>query len=189
MAIGGGRLFGSFGSDSSRELGGPFNGSFGRGSLALELMIGGTPAPGLVIGGGLFIDAALGQPHASDLRINGRGADTLVLENAGIGLIGPFVDYYFDPKLGWHAQGSLGIAWMTLGRGTQGGIVATDDKAMGGLGFMIGGGYEWWIADQWSMGALLRLVFVSTESNKDDAERWSGKGLAFPEIMFTATYH
>jgi hypothetical protein len=188
LGIGGGRLGGSFGSNDSSELGGAFDGSFGRGSLSFELNVGGTPAPGLVIGGGLWADAALGQPRSTDIRVNGRGAAPLVLDHASIALLGPFVDYYFDQKLGWHLEGALGIASMALGRGTRSSTV-TGDKTMGGLGFMIGGGYEWWIADQWSLGGILRFLYVSTESNHDDAEVWSAKGYAFPEIMFGATYH
>jgi len=113
----------------------------------------------------------------------------LVFDRASVALLGPFVDYYFDAKLGWHAQGSLGIATMTIGKGSQDQTPTTGDKTMGGLGFMLGGGYEWWIAEQWSMGGLLRFVFVSVESSHDDREVWSAKGFAFPEILFGATYH
>ncbi len=189
LGLGGGRLGGSVGSNSSSELKGAFDGSFGRGSLSFELNIGGTPAPGLVIGGGLWIDSAIGQPESTDLRVNGKSAPSLAFDRANIALLGPFVDYYFDPKLGWHLEGALGIASMAVGRGTRGSDVVTQDKTMGGLGFMLGGGYEWWIADQWSLGALLRFLYVSTESNHSDAEVWVGKGYAFPEIMFGATYH
>lgn len=189
LGLGGGALGGSFGSDSSSELHGAFDGSFMHGSLSFELNIGGTPAPGLVIGGGVWLDFAIGQPQSTDIRVNGKPAPALVLDHAEIGLLGPFVDYYFDPKQGFHVEGALGIAWMNLGKGTRGGAVTSDEKAMGGLGFMLGGGYEWWIAEQWSLGALLRFLYVSTESNRDDSEVWMGKGYAFPEILFGATYH
>ena len=189
LGLGGGRLGGSVGSNSSSELRGAFDGSFGRGSLAFELAIGGTPAPGLVIGGGIWADSALGQPNSTDIRVNGKAASALTFDRASIGLLGPFVDYYFDPKQGFHLEGALGIASMNLGKGSRGSSVVSDTKTMGGLGFMLGGGYEWWIAEQWSLGAILRFLYVSTESNHNDAEVWMGKGYAFPEILFGATYH
>jgi hypothetical protein len=32
-------------------------------------------------------------------------------------------------------------------------------------------------------------MYASVETNQDDNERWSYKALAFPELLFTATYH
>jgi len=78
---------------------------------------------------------------------------------------------------------------MAIGKGSQSQGTVTGEKTMGGLGFMLGGGYEWWIAEQWSMGALLRFVYVSVESSHDDKEVWMAKGFAVPELLFGATYH
>ena len=189
LGLGGGRLGVNFGSNRSHDLGGSVEGGFGEGSVAFELALGGTPAPGLVIGGGLYVDFTPGQPETSTLKVNGKSASPLVFDRASIALLGPFADYYFDPKLGWHAQGALGIASMGLGKGSQADKPATGSKGMGGLGFMIGGGYEWWIAEQWSMGVLLRFTYVAVESDHGDAEVWMAKGFAIPEIMFGTTYH
>jgi hypothetical protein len=189
LALGGGRLGVNFGSNRSHELAGTIQGGFGQGAVAFEFAVGGTPAPGLVVGGGIFTDLALGQPEVQNLKVNDRNARPLVFDRASSLLVGPFIDYYFDTKLGWHAQGALGIATMTIGKGSQDQSPATGERTMAGLGFMVGGGYEWWIAEQWSMGALLRFVYMSVESDNDDREVWSAKGFAVPEILLGATYH
>lgn len=189
LGLGGSRFGTSFASNFNRELRGSVEGSFDQGGIAVEIAIGGTPAPGLVIGGALYLDGAIGQPSSTDVKIDGVRAGSLTFDRASLALFGPFVDYYIDPKLGFHLQGSLGLAWMAFGRATHAGSPATQDRSTGGLGFMLGGGYEWWIADQWSLGALLRFVYVSTESNDNEPERWRAKGFAVPEIMFGATYH
>jgi len=36
---------------------------------------------------------------------------------------------------------------------------------------------------------LLRFVYVATESNDDEPERWRARGYAVPELLFGATYH
>jgi len=136
-----------------------------------------------------YSDLTAGQPETTTLKVNGRDTRSLLFDRASIAILGPFVDYYIDPKLGWHAQGAFGIATMAVGKGSQSQGTVTGEKTMGGLGFMLGGGYEWWIAEQWSMGALLRFVYVSVESSHDDREVWMAKGFAVPEILFGATYH
>jgi hypothetical protein len=60
---------------------------------------------------------------------------------------------------------------------------------MGGLGFMLGGGYEWFIAEQWSLGGVVRMTYGAVETDRSDSERWSYSALAIPEVLFTATYH
>jgi len=197
LGLGGSRFGTSFASNYNRELRGAVEGSFDQGGVAFEVAIGGTPAPGLVIGGALYVDGAIGQPASTDLKVEGVRGGSLTFDRASLALFGPFVDYYIDPKLGLHLQGSLGLAWMAFGTAgyspagppVSSRSVTTEAKSSGGLGFMLGGGYEWWIADQWSLGALLRFVYVSTESNDNEPQRWRAKGFAVPEILFGATYH
>jgi hypothetical protein len=193
LALGLGRLGASFTSDHSNDLGGSVDGSLAHGAVTFELGVGGTPAPGLVIGGALYVSGA-GDVTTHDLTVNGSRASDEHLDNVGVALLGPFVDYYIDAKLGWHVQGALGLASVNVTEGTrtEGPLVGeqiTRKHDTGGLGFMVGGGYEWWIAKQWSMGALLRLMYASTETNKDAPERWSYKALSFPELLFSVTYH
>jgi hypothetical protein len=188
MGLGIGRLGAAFKSGDSKDLGGSVEGSAAGLAGAFELAVGGTPAPGLVIGGGLFASGS-GSPTLTELRVNGADAAKFKQDRLSLGLIGPFIDYYFDERSGFHLEGALGIAYMTAGEGTQDGRRVTPQRDLGGLGFMLGGGYEWWVADQWSIGGTLRMIYGATETNRSDDERWTYAGLALPEILFVATYH
>src|SRR5436305_284492 len=86
-----------------------------------------APAPALVIGGALYLDGTVGQPTSTDVKIEGQRAGSLVFDRASLALLGPFIDYYIDPKLGFHVEGSLGIAGMTFGRSAQLGKPATTE--------------------------------------------------------------
>jgi hypothetical protein len=188
LGLGLGRIGASFTTDFSQELGGSVKGSVAGGGLAFEFAVGGTPAPGFVVGGALYFEGA-GQPQSSNLQVGGHAASDLSYNGVSLSLIGPFADYYIDPKAGWHVQGALGVAQMTIGNATQNGAAATARHNLGGIGCMLGGGYEWWIGEQWSVGALVRAVYVSVESNRDETDRWSYRALAVPEVLFSATYH
>jgi hypothetical protein len=188
MGLGIGRLAAVFRSDDSAQLQGPVDGSFAKGSLALEFAIGGTPAPGLVIGGTLN-SSFTGDVTTNDLTVNGARATDLNYDQASLGFLGPFVDYYIDAHLGWHVQGALGIAGLTLSEVRRGNTIVRSETRTGGLGFAVGAGWEGWVGKQWSMGALLRLMYASVETNQSDTERWMYKALSFPELLFSVTYH
>lgn len=196
MGVGVGRLAASFSADDSLELGGSVDGALAHGAVTGELSFGGTPAPGLVIGGSILLSGA-GNVSTHDLSVNGAHAADLSYNGAAMWLVGPFVDYYIDAKLGWHVQGVLGLAAVNVTTGERDGVFATSRHNAGGLGFAVGGGYEGWVGKQWSMGALLRLMYASAETNPDDnvpngarpVERWAYEAISFPELLFTVTYH
>jgi hypothetical protein len=190
MGIGLGRLYVKMHSDDSAALGhNSVDGSLAGGGLSIEFALGGTIAPGLILGGGFWVLGA-GNPGMRHLEVGGASRPDLSPKSASAGLLGPFVDYYVDPKSGLHFQGALGIGSVNVDSfNDSNGRHVVDKKSAGGLGFMFGGGYEWWVADQWSLGGILRMVYVSTEtSSRDDAERWSYIGFAAPELLFVATY-
>jgi hypothetical protein len=188
LGAGIGRLAASFDSERSAQLGGSVEGTLAKGAGAFELGIGGTPAPGLVIGGTLNASFS-GDVTTQDLRVNGAVAPDIHYAQAALVFLGPFVDYYIDAHLGWHVQGALGVAGFSLTEGQRGFNQVRSRTETGGLGFAVGAGWEGWIAKQWSMGALLRLMYASVETNENDSERWAYRALAFPELLFTATYH
>jgi hypothetical protein len=186
LGLGIGRLGAHFTTDESADFGGSVDGSVANVSGVFEVAVGGTPAPGLVLGGGLWFDGT-GRHATHDLKVNGTPTQNLRFDGVDLGLVGPFVDYYINPRLGFHVQAALGVAIVTVGRGDDG--PHSYDQTLGGLGFMLGTGYEWWVADQWSMGAIVRLLYGTVESGRDEYEQWNYKVLAIPEIAFVATYH
>ena len=169
LGIGGGGIFGNVKTPSSDT-------SVSAGGVALELAFGGTPFPGLAIGGGIYGLSTTGQASVSQ---NGQ---TATIDRATVSMLGLFVDWYPNPKDGWHIQGAVGPTAVRFSSGNE--LSGT------GFGAMFGGGYEWFVSEQWSLGILARvqyaspqLSFASTSATKLDSSTWS------PALMFGATYH
>jgi hypothetical protein len=187
MGIGAGLMFSNFASDASADYGGDVKGSFTTGTLGLELAIGGTPAPGLVIGGGLYL--AGGTPGKNDITVRGQPT-SVPQQTTALALLGPFVDYYIDPKAGWHLQGALGLASIAIQkRNPDEPDPRVAARKQGGFGFMIGGGYDFWVSPQWSFGGLLRVMYGATETNSSDSDHFKYEAFTLPELLFTVTYH
>jgi hypothetical protein len=134
------------------------------------LMMGGTVMPGLAIGGGLFFDYS-GSPT---LEAGGAEGD---LGTAQMLLgIGAHADYYLKPEGGLHFTGFLGWGGLEETEGAGG-----SDPT--GLVIGVGGGYDWWIADEWSAGVLGKLDYAPLKFN--DA---SFTTTAF-SVLGTLTWH
>lgn len=146
----------------------------GTGSMT-GLDIGGTIAPGLVLGGvvrawstkgtfngGPTITAtttyyANGVPSTSQQTLSGNARATSVE-------IGAFVDWYPNPENGWHVGASVGLGGM--------GIVddAGTSSVSEALGGSIFGGYQWWLGPAWSLG-LAGIVSGATTGKFDDSNQ------------------
>jgi hypothetical protein len=151
---------------------------------AYEILIGGTVARGLVIGGGI-----IGQDISSPkVRLNTTGnatvsgSDLSTTGALGIGALGPFIDWFPDEHGGLHFGGMVGIAVIGLGNGNG----DTDT----GIGGSLWTGYDFWIADQWSLGAEARAVGVSAKRQFSDILEGTldDRGSSV-ELLFTALYH
>lgn len=145
-------------------------------SFGLDLMVGGSPSPGVAIGGALIGAVA---PQASFDRHGVEVGDRRV----GLALAGPFIDGFFNPKKGWHLGGMIGVAAIDI----------EDDNELDrltstrGLGGAVWGGYDFWVADEFSTGLLLRLAGAYTQ---DEGDRTDVSASAFSStLMFTALYH
>ena len=158
------------------------------GGGAFEASIGGSPQRGLVVAGTLFAQAAeLGKVTSSD------GSSTLT-KTASFALLGPTLDMYPDPRSGFHFSATMGPALFTT---------TEDDKvnrkwhtsAGGGVSFATG--YDWWIADQWSMGLLVRAtaarLWGSTSYDRSTdattSESSSQRSVATLSVLFSALFH
>lgn len=152
------------------------------GGAAFEFALGGTVAEGLVIGGGLY------TAGVARTRWTGDGIGSSVRGGGeSLALLGPFVDYYPDPKSGFHVQGAIGIAGIAFEKHRSG--LPPQDWSGSGGGLMFGTGYEFWVGEQWSIGGIARLLLVSaTMREKDSDIDFSSKSFA-PSILFVATHH
>jgi hypothetical protein len=151
-----------------------------------EVLIGGSPARGLAIGGGLW-----GQ-GASEPETDPENADSY--ESLDFGMVGVFIDGFPDPTGGFHVGGAVGIA------GFNGEFedepaedeerperIGDKDGGTAGIGGSVWVGYDAWIAPEWSLGGMLRFTGAVTSSNADDLEQRANTR-AFA-ILFTALYH
>ncbi|HEY3235836.1 MAG TPA: hypothetical protein VGJ84_14055 [Polyangiaceae bacterium] len=137
---------------------------------SLEFLLGGTPVDGLVIGAGVLTNAlASSTVEENGVEISNKGEFSL-------GSLVGFVNYYFNPEQGFHAQALLGLASGTLtidpvdppppfgcGNPIDGPKKTCGDAS----GFLVGAGVGWegWVGKQWSIGGHLRFVYAGMAHN------------------------
>ena len=166
------QLTGGFGYVSS-SFEGPGDQSMGGLALDTSLMIGGSPMAGLALGGGFMIDYI---PSPS-LSVGGNDVELTDVSQYLVG-IGIFGDFYPDPHGGLHFQAFVG--WGGLETSSNGNVGGSDPT---GLVASIGGGYDIFIADEISVGGMLRFAYAPLSIN--DASVTS----IAPALLGTLTYH
>jgi hypothetical protein len=139
------------------------------GGLALRLGIGGTVGKGVVLGATLFVAGASAASSTSGLG----GVD------GGVGGLNFLVDWYPSPEKGWHVGGDIGV----------GAVALTQNAGSGGdLMASIFGGYDWWIADQWSFGVMVAASGGSEASIADSNGNDTGYRLKPGSIALLASF-
>jgi hypothetical protein len=157
---------------------------------AFEISLGGTVAPGLVIGGGIYTVGTEKLTWKADAAVpfSDDGSDTIEGGQGALGMLGVIIDFYPNPRGGFHVQGGLGIGTLTLEHDDDTNFPGENWEGGGG-GAMLGAGYEFFVSDQWSIGGLARLLLVSGKLRGSESERDNdGRGFA-PAILFGATHH
>jgi hypothetical protein len=185
IALGPGAFFGSGTErDNGRD---SHEGSINGFALVGELSFGGTVGRGVVLGGGNWNAVAL-SPTMKGKGLNPATVETEVRDPVVLpfGLVGPFLDWYVNPKEGFHIQTAVGLA--------TGGYEEPGDNEdtifLTGIGGMIGLGHEWWIGEQWSMGILARGTFGSLSgTDPTDPNEEHSAILASPGVLLTFSYH
>ena len=149
-----------------------------------EVALGYTVAPGLVTGAGIYNSIWTGPSADTD-----RSRD-YEFETTQLTLYGPMLDLYPRPRDGWHIQGSLGLASFNMGFGTTGSIDPRPAQAHVAVGFgsMLGGGYEWFVAEQWSVGLMLRAMRGWTAGTDGEGCTWTHRSATYG-ILLTVTFH
>ena len=153
----------------SPTAGGPSE-TVGGWGTSLETSVGKRVRPGLVVGG-RWQFAALVDPNDSY-----EGTPTAPDESARfLDVIGAFVDYYPNPRRGFHAGGSVGL------------LASTDlDAAYGahttswGPALSAQVGYEVFFSSRWSVGAVAQLSAYRCSTTEAGVSSVSGRDLADP---------
>lgn len=157
-------------------------------AFATDLMLGFTPKPGIVIGGGYFAN------HAGRTREeSGPDGDPAM----SFGMIGPFVDYFPDPRNGFHLGGAVGPAATVSydpGQMERHEGMEEDPVVAFGFGGSLWLGYDFWIADQWSLGVNLRGTAARVKSYDYESEDRPMRahdrlGAGSVALLVSALYH
>jgi hypothetical protein len=149
------------------------------GAGAAEVYLGGMPIRGLAIGGFLSGATAIGPTATADgISVSDSNTSLTLLT------IGPYIDFYPQPRRGFHVLGTLGFARLTASY--DDGNVSARDSA---TGFTLGGGigYDWWVSRDWTVGILGRLTFASTTRTIDGLS--VSEKTVLPALLFSFSYN
>ena len=138
------------------------------------MAIGGALAPGFVLAGtiqGNAISAEFeGGPLArATVTSKGRTRSASDRAEGGSAMLGILVDWYPDPKTGWHVGLSSGVGALVLTNWA-------DDSALGGVNLAGSafGGYDWALGRNWSLGLQLTASGATSTQLMDDNQRDTG---------------
>jgi hypothetical protein len=145
-------------------------------------MLGGKVAPRLVLGGGMMLHLAMNR----GLTVRGDIGNLYPKPPArmGLAIVGPMVDVFPFPSLGFHFGALAGVAGMNV-RDSQ-------NHVGGGAGAALWAGYMVKASSHWSLGALLRVSGAWTHHSVDDPVSGGKASLSNSSqtiaLMFSAAY-
>jgi hypothetical protein len=148
-----------------------------------ELWIGGTPRPGVSVGGVLG-----GSRMTSDeAKVGSHGKAPATVDTT---LVGAFIDAYPDPEQGYHFGGLLAGAVTDVNTEAAGELAATKYSGAG-LALSVFAGLDTWVAEQWSFGVLLRLGgSLGREETRLDAGDSTKQGVTYAaQVLVNLLYH
>jgi hypothetical protein len=140
---------------------------------------GGTPVRGLVLGGTLW--TAIIDPVFVENGLSISPDDDSV--KVRLLRVGPFFDWYLDPSRGFHVQEAAAFT-VQLETDVKGNAVS---PAALGATFSFGGGHEWFVSNELSVGLLARATFGNVVRRPPEGDQ--RMLFVVPEIGLTATYH
>jgi hypothetical protein len=169
-------------------------------AAALEVALGGTPSPGIVIGGGVY-QSMVFSPRVDEYQLGGATLQAdYESDSADLVLVAFFLDAYLDPRGGFHVQAGVGPARMVVGAADDcsqlesfGGCLSLAGQEVDGLGLMLGVGYEIWAEEQWGVGLLGRLLYAAVSGDAEASfsaqEVEVDHSVVAPALLFSATLH
>jgi hypothetical protein len=143
-------------------------------TIPASFLLGGTLLKHLVIGGGAFVDTAPSPKYEVD---GDEPPQTPDFKQLIIG-IGALLDYYVWSDRGLHFPVFAG--WGGLETVVEGDAWGSDPT---GFIMYFGCGYDFWISDNWSIGAVFRFVIAPSKLN--DVRYTTVE----PGLMATLTFH
>ncbi len=153
---------------------GPIDEKGSGNGASFHIALAGNLTDGLALGGAYFFQ----QMNKPKLEVAGTSYDAN--NNANLGLVGLFADWFPDAKGGFHVGGLIGPAVMTVSNPSNG---STETSARGmGAGVMTG--YDFWVSPTWSLGVLAHFFGGSVSSGSEPMKE-TDKISAFA-ISFTA---
>ncbi len=142
-------------------------------SLGFDLMVGGSPSVGVAVGGALILEGTASVSFD-------RGSTHAVDRSLSLAIIGPFIDGFPTPSRGWHFGGTVGLARLSVGS-----VSADQLNHTNGLGGAFWLGNDLWVADDWSVGPLLKFTGALTRASSPDV---SASSFSI-SIGFTGLFH
>ena len=177
LSLGGGAMKAKFsGGDKAPDAEGS------GGAVMLDVLLGGTPAPGLVVGGGYQFDMAQHADYKFGSSSTGSGGAVVR------GVVGPFVEWFPDRHGGFSTGLLLGYTVLALQTPTIR-ILGTEiggDVTTLGIGGNIWLGYAHWLSRQWSLGLEARGGLASTKNRDDSSQTGSATSWA---VLITGVHH
>jgi outer membrane autotransporter protein len=142
-----------------------------------ELLLGGSPAPGFVIGGGVAAHSMINPT----LEVGGEELET---EDTSLGVtqLSLFSKWYPQPTGGLNLHGSVGYGSASV---TVDGT--TRDAGTSGIVLGVGAGYDFWIGKEWSLGPQFRLTYAHLSGEMDGIDVTDD--CIFPTLAISATFH
>jgi hypothetical protein len=151
--------------------------------VMLDVGVGATIAPGLVLMGDFAFH--LVQPDGS--KTSNDGSTTTPKSQVSYGRLGALLDWFVDPKDGFHLQAGVGRAvyHYSFDVGSVPGATGTSkvEGNMSGIGVHAGVGYEMWVAKHWAFGGLVAVESGWVSNGPESAH------VVAPSIVFTASYY
>ncbi len=135
-------------------------------NVSTQLAVGWTVRPGVVVGVGTF-PMVTPAPRYDGIDAGGQH----------VSATGPFVDYYPEPRRGLHLFGGALVAAGYLDGGARDGQIGV------GIGATAGAGYDVFVADQWSVGAIARVTAYRLYGVEDRA------AIVAPAALVAVAYH
>jgi hypothetical protein len=145
-------------------------------SVSLGVSIGGAIVPNLIVFGTFFI-SVVSNP---DLTQNGAAAGT-GSGSAAVGGFGAGLAYYFQP-INLYLSGVLAATDFQV-QDSNGNMTYDSDTGIGFQGMV---GKEWWVSQDWGLGAAFEFVGASMKDKADPSIKWTSTSFA---LLFSATYN